>query len=75
MQRQHKNYSIHLIADTRMPKGQPWALVETSEGLMLLVARSKFSPQIIAEAWAADRLLRRTRRETRQPERPVWMAV
>ena len=59
MPHQHKNYSIHLIADARMPQGQPWALVEVSEGLMLLVARSKMNPQVVAEAWAAARMLNR----------------
>jgi len=61
-------YDVRVVEDTALPADQDWVLVRHGERVTFAVKRSAQSPRVVAEAWAAYRLLDR-HRTVREPRR------
>lgn len=67
-------YDVRVVDDTALPADHEWALMEHSGHYTFLVKRSAQGPQVMADAWAAYRLLER-RRLDRAERRTVLHAA
>lgn len=50
-------HKVTFVDDGRMPEGHDWMIVETDEGYVCLLRRSRVCPAVLEEAWAGYRTL------------------
>lgn len=61
------HHEVAFIDDNALPEGHDWALVEVAGDVYFVVKRSRVSPQVLEEGWAAFRHLQRSRPTTTVP--------
>jgi hypothetical protein len=44
---------IHFIEDHELPRGQSWALIQTTDSYHFFVKRSKVTQDVLEEGWIA----------------------
>lgn len=66
-------YGVRFTEDHELPEGHDFAMVRTDEDTMFFVKRSKVTPRVLEQAWAAFRALpdvpEQIRREVREVRR------
>lgn len=66
-------YVMQVISNEALPEGNDWAIVEVEGCIAFLCKRHAWTPEVIADAWAAFRRLDRLHTPCRQlpSARPV----
>jgi len=59
-------YAIKFVSDDALPDDHDFALVQTSQDVVVFFRESRLSPQVLEDSWAAYRSLQ---------ERPALYAV
>lgn len=55
------HHEVAFIDDDELPEGQDWALLQVGEDVYFVVKRSRVSPEVLEEGWAAFFLLLQSR--------------
>lgn len=65
------DYQIVVVAEDALAAEHGWAMIETDDVTIFAFKESAISPQAMADAWAAYRMIARGPEPARQ--RPEWM--
>lgn len=68
-------YDVRVVEDAALPADHEWALMEHGGHYTFVVKQSAQGPQVMADAWAAYRLLERHRQDRTERRTALHAAV